>query len=373
MPTESSPSKSSLVPAVANAVEGSLVVRWAGAESEKLHMIWRYVRDSLGRSKTSRDFAMNVVKGCFDTGEAGDAEEPAASSEQLAAAKSKDALAAADLEQLQPAPVRRRCLTKKDSVVSVADSAPSPMRTPRAVRPRGFMTPAFVQLTPCDPRRVRFMTPARCMKTKKTKKTKKTEKTEKTSMKTKKTAMKCMKAKKTEKTSKKTSMKTSVPVIDLDEDGDERKDKLGFLDLINQPAKDFCNSDADRKWGEDMLKQYAKKLKLKKSDLYSSPREPENHVGCKVVKMHQRSSNIVQFQKPKGKVVGEITLGKYKGQTMFAANVLLYALGVGVSTAAWVSLKQSLEPSFHADSSFCLRLSCGNGRTHMHVSRPHAL
>ena len=204
------PSKSSLVPAVAKAVEGSLVVRWAGAESEKLHMIWRYARDYLGRSKTSRDFAMNVVKGCFDTGEAGDAEEPAASSEQLAVAKPKEALAAADLEQLQPAPVRRRCLTKKDSVVSVADSAPSPMRTPRAVRPS-----AFVQLTPCDPRRVRFMTPARCMKTKKTKKTKKTEKT---SMKTKKTAMKCMKAKKTEKTSKKTSIKTSVPVIDLDED-----------------------------------------------------------------------------------------------------------------------------------------------------------
>ena len=180
-------------------------------------------------------------------------------------------------------------------------------------------------------------------------KTKKTKKTEKTSMKTKKTAMKCMKAKKTEKTSKKTSMKTSVPVIDLDEDDDERKDKLGFLDFINQPTKDFCNSDADRKWGEDMLKQYAKKLKLKKSDLYSSPREPENHVGCKLLKMHQRKSNIVQFQKPKGKVVGQITLGKYKGQTMFAANVLLYALGVGVSAAAWVSLKQYLEPSCAAD------------------------
>ena len=76
------PSKSSLVPAVANAVEGSLVVRWAGQESEKLHMIWRYVRDSLSRSNTSRDLAMNE---CL--GEAGDAEEPAASSEQLATAK----------------------------------------------------------------------------------------------------------------------------------------------------------------------------------------------------------------------------------------------------------------------------------------------
>ena len=40
-------------------------MQWARDETQKLHMVWRYVRDSLSRSATSRDLALDSIKSCF--------------------------------------------------------------------------------------------------------------------------------------------------------------------------------------------------------------------------------------------------------------------------------------------------------------------
>lgn len=40
-------------------------VAWCKDEKQKLHMVWRYVRDSISRSPTSRDRALDDIKNCF--------------------------------------------------------------------------------------------------------------------------------------------------------------------------------------------------------------------------------------------------------------------------------------------------------------------
>ena len=145
-------------------------------------------------------------------------------------------------------------------------------------------------------------------------------------------------------------MKTSTAIDVQNAEENEAKaeeeaeeEKQEHLESWNEPAKDFVNLAADRKWGEDSLKKYARDLQIKAAN-------PVDLEGCTLTKMVQRKVNfIVQFKKNR-KLLGQITLGVYKDQIMFAANVLLYAAGAGYSAEAWGRIKKALKPPWTPDA-----------------------
>ena len=136
------PSRASLAPAICGGLERASEFPAEGSfqyskdEAEKLCMIWRYVRDSLTRGRTSRDFALNTLKAIFlEAGDPGPAADEACEVGSSETEVEQEPPREPEPPREAPQPVPRRRLAKKASVVSLPDSvASSPPREPEPPR-----------------------------------------------------------------------------------------------------------------------------------------------------------------------------------------------------------------------------------------------
>ena len=386
------PSRASLAPAICGGLERASEFPAEGSfqyskdEAEKLCMIWRYVRDSLTRGRTSRDFALNTLKAIFlEAGDPGPAADEACEVGSSETEVEQEPPREPEPPREAPQPVPRRRLARKESLVSVASVASvatsvaasaASARTPKKNGPdrslrSHLQSLAFaiappnvpLEMTPNVRKKVRFMTPAMkksAMKKKKKKKKKVVEKRPamKTSAMKESTAMKSLPtrmdtedvvdvedektpAMKTPamKTSATSAMKTSAKSTAVGDDAeDETKYGPGFFIFRDEPAKDFANSAADRQWGADSLKTYTRALKIAK------PNDPADHANCSLRKLKERKSCIVKIMKNR-KTFGQVTLGQYKERIMSTANVLLFAAGAGYSEDQWGKVKVAIRSS----------------------------